>query len=172
MAYSVSLIDRERDYKDHKDDDEEDCETPICHDADEAIKQYSGLTNIFNKRINNKYFPPPPDRQELGRHSWTLLHTIAAYWPETPTKEQKENIIEFLNLLSKVYPCHICASDLEYQLENYPPNVETREEFIEWICNLHNRINKRLRKPTFDCSKHQQRWRRQHEDNWRDIEER
>ena len=31
----------------------------------------------------------PPDRMELGAKSWTLLHSIAAYFPASPTPAQQ-----------------------------------------------------------------------------------
>eukprot|EP01084_Bolivina_argentea_P142297 249999_1 len=152
--------------------DEEDCETPICHDADEAIKEYSQFLNKnANKTRNVSFMIQPPDRQQLGRHSWTLLHTMAAYWPNNPTEEQKQNVIQFLQLLGELYPCSVCAADLKYELIEHPPNVNNRDEFIEWICDLHNRINKKLHKPTFNCKQHQKRWKRQPNYTWRDIQE-
>eukprot|EP00484_Ammonia_sp_Unknown_P006320 CAMPEP_0197055808 /NCGR_PEP_ID=MMETSP1384-20130603/74012_1 /TAXON_ID=29189 /ORGANISM="Ammonia sp." /LENGTH=213 /DNA_ID=CAMNT_0042489527 /DNA_START=31 /DNA_END=672 /DNA_ORIENTATION=- len=160
-----------------KPDDDEECETPICHDANEAVKEYS---HLFGKSgggarrsgAKRSFMAPPPDRQQLGRHSWTLLHTMAAYWPQHPSEQQKEDMIQFFHLLSQLYPCHVCAADLRHELEQYPPNVESRDEFIEWLCKLHNRISKKIhKKQQFDCSKHQTRWRREKDYTWHDIEE-
>eukprot|EP00485_Elphidium_margaritaceum_P023134 CAMPEP_0202713556 /NCGR_PEP_ID=MMETSP1385-20130828/56067_1 /ASSEMBLY_ACC=CAM_ASM_000861 /TAXON_ID=933848 /ORGANISM="Elphidium margaritaceum" /LENGTH=199 /DNA_ID=CAMNT_0049373945 /DNA_START=24 /DNA_END=623 /DNA_ORIENTATION=+ len=154
-----------------KNDEDEECETPICHDANEAIKEYSDFFKGSSKS-RTSFMMPPPDRQQLGRHSWTLLHSMAAYWPNHPSDEQKQNMISFLHLLSEVYPCQICASDLKHELEQHPPNVDSRDEFIEWMCKLHNRISKKIhKKQQFDCKQHQKRWRRQRDHTWHDIEE-
>merc|ERR1712228_586005 len=80
--------------------------------------------------------------------------------------------VAFLHLLSELYPCSVCAADLRHELNENPPNVESRDDFVEWICKLHNRISKKIGKKKFDCKHHQKRWRRDHNYSWHDIEER
>lgn len=106
----------------------------------------------------------PPDRQELGSASWSLLHSIAAYYPDTPTPSQQADAKLFLTLFSRLYPCTECAQDLREDLRESPPRVRNSEEFSEWMCQLHNKVNVKLGKPTFDCSKVFERWR----DGWKD----
>jgi hypothetical protein len=43
-------------------------------------------------------------------------------------------------------------------IQEFPPKLDSRDEFILWICESHNRVNLRLGKPTYDCSKHDERW--------------
>ena len=45
-----------------------------------------------------------------------------------------------------------------------PPKVGTREDFAQWMCEMHNAVNKRMGKPVFECSKVDERWR----DGWKD----
>lgn len=54
----------------------------------------------------------PLDREELGRNTWGFLHTMAAYYPEQPTSEQKNDMNQFIRLFSKFYPCDYCATHL------------------------------------------------------------
>jgi hypothetical protein len=35
----------------------------------------------------------------------------------------------------------------------HPPKVESRKELSQYMCELHNEVNKYLGKPVFDCSK-------------------
>lgn len=51
----------------------------------------------------------PPDTIELGNCGWTLLHTMAAYYPQRPTEDKKQQVSQFLSAFSKVYPCNYCA---------------------------------------------------------------
>uniref|UniRef100_A0AC34GA35 Sulfhydryl oxidase n=1 Tax=Panagrolaimus sp. ES5 TaxID=591445 RepID=A0AC34GA35_9BILA len=44
----------------------------------------------------------PVDKDELGRSTWNLLHTMAAYYPEKPSIDEKKNMETTLTSLSKV----------------------------------------------------------------------
>eukprot|EP00466_Bigelowiella_natans_P008542 jgi/Bigna1/57894/fgenesh1_pm.35_\ len=72
----------------------------------------------------------PLNRKELGRSTWALLHTMAAYYPENPSKIQQQEMEQFMRLAAKLYPCGYCAD-----------------------------TTTQLGKPLFDCSKHRERWR-------------
>lgn len=54
----------------------------------------------------------PLDKDELGRSTWNLLHTMAATYPDKPTTRQSEDMVSFFGILSQSYPCDICAKDL------------------------------------------------------------
>lgn len=106
----------------------------------------------------------PLDRNELGRNSWSLLHTIAAYYPAKPSTGQEADIKSFLNIFSKVYPCDECATDMRQDLQSEPLRTENGQELSQWMCRLHNKVNVKLGKPVFDCSKVDERWL----DGWKD----
>lgn len=94
----------------------------------------------------------PADREELGRQSWTLLHTLAAYYPKRPSKDQKRMAGQFLTALSHLYPCTHCSYYLRESMKSNPPRLESRDGFSTWMCEQHNEVNRRLGKKEFDCS--------------------
>ncbi|KAK5007664.1 hypothetical protein LTR28_004997 [Elasticomyces elasticus] len=102
----------------------------------------------------------PPDVEQLGRSSWTLLHTIAASYPEAPTPTQQSETRQFIQLFGKMYPCWVCADDFRsWMREGNEPRVSNRSEFGKWMCEAHNAVNVKLGKESFDCSRWDERWR-------------
>lgn len=101
----------------------------------------------------------PPDVEALGRSSWTLLHSIAASYPEAPSRAQQSDLLGFVGLFSRLYPCWVCADDFQAYMTRRAPPVAGRREFGDWLCAAHNDVNRRLGKPEFDCAKWEERWR-------------
>ncbi|KAK3689987.1 ERV/ALR sulfhydryl oxidase domain-containing protein [Podospora appendiculata] len=101
----------------------------------------------------------PPDKDELGRSTWTLLHSIAATYPTAPTSNEQSEIKAFMGLFAKLYPCWFCADDFQRYMKKETVRAASRDEFGNWLCNAHNEVNKKLGKPIFDCAKWEERWR-------------
>lgn len=98
------------------------------------------------------------DREVLGRSTWTLLHTLAAQFPEHPTKQQKKDAKTLIDVLTRIYPCGECARHFQKLVREHPPVVESGDEFAQWMCKVHNVVNVRLHKPTFNCERVHARW--------------
>ena len=92
-------------------------------------------------------------KQEIGRNTWSLLHSIAASYPNEPTKEDKQQVTNFLYGLANLFPCKICGSHLLKMLNKEGVHADSREELVNYICKIHNIVNKVLNKPQFDCKK-------------------
>nr|OQO21163.1 hypothetical protein B0A51_10906 [Rachicladosporium sp. CCFEE 5018] len=102
----------------------------------------------------------PPDVEQLGRSTWTLLHSLTANYPERPCLTQQSDTRQFMSLFGKMYPCWVCADDFRAWMQNgNAPKVSNREEFGKWMCEAHNAVNVKLGKPSFDCDKWEERWR-------------
>ncbi|XP_055709016.1 FAD-linked sulfhydryl oxidase ALR [Phlebotomus papatasi] len=106
----------------------------------------------------------PLDKNELGRSTWGFLHTMAAHYPESPSQEQVRDMKSFFSLLSSFYPCEYCAKDLRDELKVDPPQAKSQHDLSQWLCRLHNKVNVKLGKKEFDCTKVNERWR----DGWLD----
>lgn len=93
----------------------------------------------------------PPDRRALGRASWTAVHTLAANFPDVPTKEERESAMGFVKALAGLYPCKLCRYHFDRYVSVRPPDVSSRERFLLWTCEAHNEVSRRNRKPVFPC---------------------
>ena len=84
-----------------------------------------------------------------GPSFWHVLHTISFNYPNEPTKEQKNNYKNFVLSLKNVLPCKYCRINLKNNFKALPLTNEcmkNRETFSTYIYNLHELINKMLKK--------------------------
>ena len=83
--------------------------------------------------------PGPVTREDLGRSTWLLLHTLAAQYPERPSKQQRKDVAALVSALftltaqgqalhifrllkwhapqvdtlTRIYPCGECAQHFQ-----------------------------------------------------------
>ncbi|KAK9447943.1 ERV/ALR sulfhydryl oxidase domain-containing protein [Limtongia smithiae] len=102
----------------------------------------------------------PPDVEELGRSTWTFLHSVAATYPVTASTMQQADMQSFFRVFGQIYPCSHCAQDFRtwIAVPANAPRVGGREEFGRWLCDAHNEVNRKLGKPKFDCDLWKSRW--------------
>jgi hypothetical protein len=91
-------------------------------------------------------------KAELGRATWKLLHTMTLRYPEDPTPDQREALVSYMHLTSRLYPCGECAAEFQGLLKQFPPQTSSRRSAALWLCFVHNQVNERLHKPEFDCA--------------------
>jgi len=80
--------------------------------------------------------PCPPDGGELGRATWTFLHTTAAYYPEHPTPEQQASMRQLVHHFAQWYPCQYCAEHLRAYLAQHPVDVSSSDALSLWMCRM------------------------------------
>ncbi|CAN8288418.1 unnamed protein product [Cochlearia groenlandica] len=100
----------------------------------------------------------PVTKEELGKATWTFLHTLAAQYPEKPTRQQKKDVKELMAILSRMYPCRQCADHFKEILRSNPAQAGSQEEFSQWLCHVHNTVNRSLGKLVFPCERVDARW--------------
>ena len=103
----------------------------------------------------------PADVEVLGRHTWTFLHTTAAYYPAQPSSSQQSAMRSLLTALPTLYPCGHCANHLKTELRpaDVDEAVTSRERVSRYLCGLHNQVNERLGKDRFNCDRVDERWK-------------
>ncbi|PVG02465.1 hypothetical protein CPB86DRAFT_822905 [Serendipita vermifera] len=89
----------------------------------------------------------------LGRATWKLLHTMTLRFPENPTEDERLALKSYFHLTSRLYPCGECAAEFQMLLRDHPPQTSSRKAASQWLCYVHNLVNKRLEKEEFDCTK-------------------
>ena len=144
----------------------EDCERPSCKTMIDMFAK-SGINMGGSSSSSSSSSSPvscPPGREQLGSATWSLLHTTAAWFPDAPNESEKRAARQLIESLAVLYPCTHCAEDFRQTVKELPPAVESRADLALWTCMQHNLVNKKLGKPTFDCSlpKLDERWRHGH----------
>jgi hypothetical protein len=111
----------------------------------------------LRNRIGLTDFTCPP----FSRQHPTQLHTVAAYYPDHPTAEEKDAARGLVAAIARLYPCRHCRAAFQADIADLPPKLDSRAEFSLWMCKQHNRVNAALGKPSFPCdlSRLDERWR-------------
>jgi hypothetical protein len=84
-----------------------------------------------------------------GPSAWHFLHTMTFNYPERPTIEEQNSAEQFFLNLSKLLPCAACREHYEKEITKSPPLTSSKVLLSSWLVDIHNRINKRLKKPIF-----------------------
>ena len=85
----------------------------------------------------------------FGPPMWHFLHIMSFNYPVNPTQEDKKHYKDFIYNLRYVLPCKYCRINLTSNLKEKPlqmSHMESRETFSRYIYELHELINKMLKK--------------------------
>ena len=89
------------------------------------------------------------DPKLWGKHFWATAHYITISYPNNPSKEEKENVKKFFDLLTVLLPCENCRLHYINNLKITPLTddiLNSKYKLIEWLVNLHNEVNGRTGK--------------------------
>jgi Erv1 / Alr family len=84
-----------------------------------------------------------------GPPMWHYLHTMSFNYPINPTKADKQHYKDFVLNLQYVLPCKYCRVNLTNNFKKKPLqmcDMASRETFSRYIYELHEVINKMLKK--------------------------
>jgi hypothetical protein len=87
----------------------------------------------------------PPD--VWGPIFWNAMHIVSLAYPAQPTEEDKAGTRAFFESLATVIPCPICRTHYKEMIAASPPAVNSKGELIVWVWEIHNEVNKMLKKP-------------------------
>lgn len=85
-----------------------------------------------------------------GPHYWKTIFSICASYPENPDSNFIRTVKDYMLSLKNLLPCKLCRdSYIEYGMHidtniNDDNNYSSKDNFIEFIYKLRNKINKKL----------------------------
>ena len=88
-----------------------------------------------------------------GPHMWFTLHTISFNYPLYPTNEEKKHYTGFIESLKYVIPCGACKKNFKRTLKHLPLQLNSRQEFVYWLIDIHNEVNSLTGKKIMDRNK-------------------
>ena len=100
----------------------------------------------------------PLDRDALGFHTWHFLHTMAAYYDLKPSSKCQKEMLDFIHLLAKFYPCKLCSKHFRDKINRNPPIVKSRDGLTRWFHQVHNEVNIANGKAVFPLECLEERW--------------
>jgi len=92
----------------------------------------SASKSSMQGRVQNMQFKTPSlnkhtvTREDLGQATWTLLHSMASTYPDNPTWQQKKDVKIFIDSLSRIYPCAVCAEHFRKNLKYSTPSLHPK----------------------------------------------
>ena len=89
-----------------------------------------------------------------GPHVWKTIHAFAVGFPDEPTKEEVNALVNFFDGLRYLIPCKSCRDHYTQNYQNLPPMpVYSKKDLIRWTYDLHTSVNNMLNKQTYSYEK-------------------
>ena len=84
-----------------------------------------------------------------GPSGWLFMHSISFQYPEYPTEEDKNNYKVFFESLKNTIPCPKCREHYSENLKQKPIQLNSRDELIQWVIDIHNEVNEKNSKKIY-----------------------
>lgn len=118
-------------------------------------EDYIFVENISYQEALNKYTISDTNiitKNDWGPAIWMMIHFFSA----NLKKDKIKYYNEFIKSLTYVIPCEVCRKHLRNNLNKYPLILNENSDnysIFEWSCNLHNIVNKQLKKTIYPYCK-------------------
>ncbi|CAL8461726.1 g1257 [Coccomyxa elongata] len=126
--------------------------------AESSNSRTASFTSDQAAPLAGHAFTTSVTKEDLGRATWLLLHTIAAQYPANPSKQQRKDVAALVDTLTRIYPCGECAFHFQEIVRRNAPATGNAQELQQWMCNVHNNVNRSLGKAEFNCELVDARW--------------
>jgi hypothetical protein len=123
--------------------------TTINHTSDKIISAEALKDIILNSSPGMSTFI-------WGPLFWNFFNDIAVAYDVCWTswnKEQQKSYNQFWYIVSLILPCKWCRNSYSHFIQNEPPSFP----FTQWLFELHEKVNKKLHKISFDLHQFQRR---------------
>ena len=84
-----------------------------------------------------------------GPSGWLFMHSISFQYPENPKEEDKNNYRVFFESLKNTIPCPKCREHYSENLKQNPIQLNSRDELIQWVIDIHNAVNEKNSKKIY-----------------------
>lgn len=85
-----------------------------------------------------------------GPPTWLFLHTFSTHIEPSFYESHKSEICTLIASLFNCLPCPECTKHASIHAKSLTPrNVPTKEQFQQFLFDMHNSVNRRLKKPEF-----------------------
>lgn len=88
------------------------------------------------------------DTRFWGPCGWVLLHSLTSNYPDKPKFNTKNSYKIFFSTLPNILPCIYCRRSLSqyyFELPLTDEVLENRNNLMEWLYHIHNKVNDKLR---------------------------
>ena len=82
-----------------------------------------------------------------GPPCWKTLHYIAYSYPDKPSEDTQNSMLNLLSSMADLLPCPDCQRHCSEYFRANPPVVCSRSELMAYLVVFHNSVNSRTGKP-------------------------
>lgn len=108
----------------------------------------SDAASQLSKMCSEKWtWPSDIPIAEWGRRGWRWLHITAINYSRFPSVGEARVVYRRIWNFVKGLPCDNCCEHGLSYLISHPPDLANSESLQRWVCEFHNSVNTRLKKP-------------------------